>query len=351
MQDTTTTTTPDISDLSLAVDAAPSSNDAAVQQLLAAVADLPGAEWATPETCQRYLKARNGSVAKATEMLRASIAWRREFGVGTLVQDHHAQLQREGETGKLRVSEHTDKLGRPVLIMTPALENSKDHLGNLRNLVYNLERACAAAPAIEGSGRKIVVAMDFRGCARRGPRPMPPPLASSHHLAVPRAGRRATHMPHFNAATTDLRSHFFLCVLIAADSIFNAPPMKTARATLSILQDHYPERLHRFVLLHAPALFSGFFKMISPFIDPVTKAKIVFVTGSAATQAMTLAETVDLAKWEAHLGGQCDFVWSADAYFARDDAMVKAVAATTAAGASVVVGVPVQEADITIRKE
>ena len=99
MQDTTTTTTPDISDLSLADDVAPSSNDAAVQQLLAAVADLPGAEWATPETCQRYLKARNGSVAKATEMLRASIAWRREFGVGTLVQDHHAQLQREGETG------------------------------------------------------------------------------------------------------------------------------------------------------------------------------------------------------------------------------------------------------------
>ena len=31
--------------------------------------------------------------------------------------------------------------------------------------MYNLERACAAAPMIEGSGRKIVVVMDFRGCA------------------------------------------------------------------------------------------------------------------------------------------------------------------------------------------
>ena len=126
--------------------------------------------------------------------------------------------------------------------------------------------------------------------------------------------------------------------------------MKTARATLSILQDHYPERLHRFVLLHAPALFSGFFKMISPFIDPVTKAKILFVTGSAAAQASSLAETFDLNRWEAPLGGSLEFSWSADAYFARDPAM--AMAAAKAAGTEdVAVGVPVQEADVTIRKE
>ena len=125
--------------------------------------------------------------------------------------------------------------------------------------------------------------------------------------------------------------------------------MKTARATLSILQDHYPERLHRFVLLHAPALFSGFFKMISPFIDPVTKAKIAFVTGSAAVQAATLAESFDLGKWEAHLGGSVEFVWSADQYFAREPAFP----APPVSDANVVEvsGVPVKEADVTIKKD
>ena len=126
--------------------------------------------------------------------------------------------------------------------------------------------------------------------------------------------------------------------------------MKTARATLSILQDHYPERLHRFVLLHAPALFSGFFKMISPFIDPVTKAKIAFVTGSAAVQAATLAESFGLSKWEAHLGGSTDFVWSADAYFARDPAFAEPKMPGSDSNV-VVSGVPVKEADITIRKD
>ena len=63
--------------------------------------------------------------------------------------------------------------------------------------------------------------------------------------------------------------------------------------------------------------FSGFFKMISPFIDPVTRAKINFVTGSPASQSATLAETFELSAWEAHLGGGAPrTAWDADAYFA-----------------------------------
>ena len=97
--------------------------------------------------------------------------------------------------------------------------------------------------------------------------------------------------------------------------------MKTSRAVLSILQNHFPERLHRCVLLHAPALFLGFYKIISPFVDPVTKAKVQFVTGSVAAQAATIAGTFELSAWEEHLGGTVPFTWDADAYFARDPAM------------------------------
>ena len=45
---------------------------------------------------------------------------------------------------------------------------------------------------------------------------------------------------------------------------------------MNILQNHYPERLGRALVTNVPFYIWGFFKLITPFIDPVTREKIRF---------------------------------------------------------------------------
>ena len=49
-----------------------------------------------------------------------------------------------------------------------------------------------------------------------------------------------------------------------------------------LLQNHYPERLAQLWFLNAPSIFWGLWKMVSPFIDAGTRAKISFVKGEEA---------------------------------------------------------------------
>eukprot|EP00798_Chlamydomonas_sp_ICE-L_P018799 gene18799-25344_t len=55
----------------------------------------------------------------------------------------------------------------------------------------------------------------------------------------------------------------------------------------STLQDHYVERLGVMYICHAPFIFWGMWKLVSPFIDPVTKQKIRFVEKATAAQDLS----------------------------------------------------------------
>ena len=54
------------------------------------------------------------------------------------------------------------------------------------------------------------------------------------------------------------------------------PTVGQARAVLNILQNHNPERLGRALISETPWYVNTFFKLISPFIDPVTREKMKF---------------------------------------------------------------------------
>eukprot|EP00978_Attheya_sp_CCMP212_P044466 scaffold311244_cov67-Attheya_sp.AAC.1 len=150
-------------------------------------------------------------------------------------------LEVENATGKIYARGY-DLEGRAVLYFRPGMENTRgQELHNMRHLVYNLERGIACSK--KSGHEKLIIIMDYKGFKLR-----------------------------------------------------NAPSMSTTQHTLTILQDHYPERLYRAYICNPPLVFRTFWSIMRAFIDPHTKEKIVFCHGDSAIQ--TLATSFDLETTE-----------------------------------------------------
>lgn len=80
-----------------------------------------------------------------------------------------------------------------------------------------------------------------------------------------------------------------------------------ARQTLNILQNHYPERLGKACVKDVPWLIWGFFKIITPFIDPTTKEKMKFDED--------LTKIVPPAQLLKKFGGDVDFEYDHEKYW------------------------------------
>lgn len=95
----------------------------------------------------------------------------------------------------------------------------------------------------------------------------------------------------------------------------NQPPWKVSMQTLHIVQNHYPERLGRAVNFQPPFLFELFYKAISPFVDPVTRDKLVFLhKDTDATEGM--AKQFNLEHLDESICGQLpeDGMWNFELY-------------------------------------
>jgi len=198
-------------------------------------------------TFLRYLKARSFDTVKASHLLDSTISWRKSFGISNIHSEEWTPIiQKENETGKMYVRGF-DKIGHAIIYMRPKFENTNDHDGNLKHLVYTMERAVTSMREFGGQ-EKIILLIDYDGY-----------------------------------------------------SLFNAPPMKTSMECLSILQNHYPERLHRAYMLRPPWILNSFWAVVSPFIDPITKAKIIMLDESKIKD--TLQKEIDLNVLETSVNG------------------------------------------------
>ena len=95
----------------------------------------------------------------------------------------------------------------------------------------------------------------------------------------------------------------------------NQPPWKVSMQTLSIVQNHYPERLGRAVNFQPPLLFEIFYKAIRPFVDPVTREKLVFLhQNTDGSEGME--KQFDMSELDEPIGGGLpeDGMWDFEGY-------------------------------------
>ena len=166
----------------------------------------------------RYLRATKWNVSHARDRIRDTLAWRKDFKP---IEIHPDEVKEEAASGK-QFFNGFDKEGRPILHLVPGRENTKSSDHQLRFVVFNLEKAIQLMP--EGVETMVIV-IDYAGM-----------------------------------------------------SMFNAPSPGRGRKFLSILGNHYPERLGLGFVVHPTWYIWTFFTLLGPFLDPVTKAKIHMVS-------------------------------------------------------------------------
>nr|XP_045083293.1 phosphatidylinositol transfer protein PDR17 [Aegilops tauschii subsp. strangulata] len=230
---------------------------AKINELRAALGPMSarGEKYCSEACLARYLEARNWNVDKSRKMLEESLKWR---ALSRPEDIRWPDVSVEAETGKMYRATFTDREGRTVVIMRPAKQNTSSHEGQLRYLIYTLENAVLSLP--QGLD-KMVWLIDFTGW-----------------------------------------------------TLANATPIKTARDSANILQNHYPERLSVAFLFNPPKVFEAFFKVIKVFLDPKSIQKVNFVYKDNEESMKTMYKHIDPEVLPVEFGGKNIVVYNHEDY-------------------------------------
>lgn len=170
----------------------------------------------TREQILRFCRATKWDLNKTKARILATLKWRRDYGVERITA---ADIEPEAVTGK-QVILGFDKSQRPCLYLFPGRQNTTVSPRQVQFLVWSLERVIELMPV------------------------------GVENLAL---------LVNYKGSTGDKN-----------------PGIGQGREVLNILQTHYVETLGRALVINIPFFVWGFFKLITPFIDPLTREKLKF---------------------------------------------------------------------------
>ncbi|KAL3840308.1 hypothetical protein ACJIZ3_024899 [Penstemon smallii] len=234
-------------------------------ELKASLGPLSGRslQYCSDACLKRYLEARNWNVDKSKKMLEETLRWRSSYKPEE-IRWHEVAV--EGETGKVYRANFHDRQGRSVLILRPGMQNTTSLDNNIKHLVYLIENAILNLP--EGQ-EQMAWLIDFTGW-----------------------------------------------------SLSTNVPIKSARDTISILQNHYPERLAIAFLYNPPRLFEAFWKVVKYFLDPKTFQKVKFVYLKNEDSVELMRSYFDVDNLPTELGGKATLQYDHEEFsrqMAQDD--------------------------------
>jgi hypothetical protein len=205
--------------------------------------------WADDACLLRYLKAR---VAKGSwhpemsfDMISQTLNWRKEFKPDCITAE---DVKENIDAGQIYLN-GKDKKGNPIVVVklnaTPI-----DYDKYTRFVVYIME---SALRSMDGDADQWVWIVDLKSYTRK-----------------------------------------------------NSPSRAVVKEALGIFYTHYPERLYKLFIVDAPRVFSIFWTMVSAFLEPETKQKIVFLQGNSGEgtkKTDTFLEFIDKSVLETDYGG------------------------------------------------
>lgn len=215
--------------------------------------------WLSRECLLRYLRATKWDTSKAVEGLTSTLVWRREVGLSSGGGNTKPLTQEvvsvENETGK-QVILGFDINRRPLFYMKNGRQNTEPSFRQVQHLIFMMEAAVTIAPQ---GVETVTVLIDFKKYREPG---------------------------------------------IVSDKM---PPLSISKLCLNVMQNHYPERLGKCVLVNIPWFAWAFLKMMHPFLDPRTREKAIFDE--------PFENHIEPCQLEAIYNGKLDFKYKQEVYW------------------------------------
>jgi hypothetical protein len=211
-------------------------------------------EWCNDMCLLRYLRARDYNVQKAKKLLKGTLEWRFKE-----MRPQDIKLEDVEPIARLAVvyANGFDKKGRPIIYGRPYRET------------------------VKGASKAITSDMKFR------------------HLLY--------WLEHGFKNMDESRGVENFCLIVDYKEYGRKHmDMKTNMSVMHVLLNHSPERMGITLFLDPPLLFWMGWKMISPFLNEVTMAKVKFVYSEVKDGKRTvpaLLEFIDEDQLEAEFGG------------------------------------------------
>lgn len=247
----------------------------------------------------RWLKSKGGVVERAAASIVQHAAWRASV-VGQQTHcwrrvDSSDERKLEGgqipikdvkasppppPTAAAEMNDQDDDL--PLTVCVQGMDSSSRPV-----LLFHIRQTTARTP-LRQNAKDIVVQQVVRA------------LDFACQLSIHGSGDRSAEDPKQPKSLNPF--HAVCCIFYMKGLKVGDLDLWVLRALFDTLQSQFPNILSRLYFVDAPFFFKGTWRCLSPFINPETKAKIMFVSGDAGKE--TLRQEVGCTVLPAELGGE-----------------------------------------------